>query len=211
MGDLKPILLGLALGPLMAACSWGRSLDSVAARLAKGATHLQNPKVAVMLFTYPDGAISTGSSLVAETLTTQLVGRKHISVIERSQLSKVLAEEKLELSGVIASSGTQTLGKILGADAIVTGTLVDLPEDRTRVHARMISTATGEVLAAAETDIDRTWDDSPHQPVTFKDKEAPETHAMSALIPVSQGHYHPRGGPSYSDGPPPPPPRHHRF
>jgi len=173
---------GVGLGAAQAS-----SLDSVADRLAKGASKLQSRKVAVLLFSYPDGGISTGSSLVAEKLTTLLVGRRKITVIERSQLAKILSEQKLELSGITESSGTQKLGKILGVDAIVTGTLVDLPDDQTTVNARLIASASGEVLAAAETTIARTWEDPPHQPPSPEDKDAPEVHAMSALIPVQQG------------------------
>ena len=140
-------------------------------------------------FTYPDGKISTGSSLVAEGLTTALVGRKNISVIERSQLSKILSEAKLELTGVTESSGTQKIGKILGVDAIVTGTLDDLRGNRTMVNARLVSSATGEVLSAAAIQIDRTWDDVPHAPPSDTNSDEPETHYMSALIPVHTGPY----------------------
>lgn len=168
------------------------SLDSLAARLAKGATRLKSRKVAVLAFSYPDGGISTGSSLVAEGLMTRLVGRKGISVIERSQLSKILSETRLELSGVTESSGTQKLGRILGADAVVTGTLVDLPNNKTMVNARLVGSATGEVLAAAATEIERTWDDPPHQPPSpDQTDDKGETRYMSPLIPVQQGPYAP--------------------
>lgn len=177
-------------------------LESMAARLAKGAVKLDSRRVAVLTFTYPDGAISTGSSLVAETLTTQLVGRKKITVIERSQLSKILSEQRLELSGVTESSGTDKLGRILGVDAIVTGTLQDTLNGPTHVNARMIRATTGEVLAAAAANIDRTWEDTPHMPLPASNAD-PETLHMSQLIPVSQGNYRPAPRRSIGGFPPP--------
>jgi TolB-like protein len=185
---------GLSAAPLVQA----DPLDTIADHLAKGATKLSSRKIAVLAFSYPDGGISSGSSLVAEGLMSRLVGRKGISVIERSQLAKLLSETKLELSGVTESSGTQKLGQILGVDAIVTGTLVDLRQNQTTVNARLIGSATGEVLAAITEQIDRTWEDAPRQPPSAtQTTDKGETRYMSPLIPVSRG----------SNAPAPPPRR----
>ena len=127
---------------------------------------------------------------MAEGLTTALCQYcKNISVIEQSQLSKILSEAKLELTGVTESSGTQKIGKILGVDAIVTVTLDDLRCNRTMVNARLDSSATGEVLTAAAIQIDRTWDDVPHAPLRTPTVTSPKTHYMSALIPIHTGSY----------------------
>jgi len=188
---MRRFALLIAAGVLLGAgTAHSDPLDDLAAHLAKGATKLKSRQVAVLAFTYPDGGISTGSSLVAEGLTTKLVGRKKISVIERSQLSKILSEQKLELSGISGAAGSQKLGQILGVDAIVTGTLVDLSNNKTAVNARLIASASGEVLSAAATEINRTWEDAPRQPPsTDTNDEDHQTRYMSPLIPVQQGPY----------------------
>jgi TolB-like protein len=142
----------------------GDPLDSLAARLEKGAANLPGRKVAVLTFTYADGAVSSGSSLVTEGLTTRLVNRRAFSVIERSQLEKLMSESKLQLSGVVDSSGTPKIGRVLGVNGIITGRLIDLTNGQTSIDARLISAANGEVLAAGAAQIKRTWYDLPRLP-----------------------------------------------
>ena len=69
-------------------------------------------------------------------------------VIERLLLNKAIAEHKLRLQGIVDPKSAKELGKILGVDAIVSGTIADRG-DSSRVNARLISTETGEVLSAA--------------------------------------------------------------
>ncbi len=146
-------------------------LTGVAKRLVKGLSGLTHKKIAVLSFPYHDGCISSGSSIISEHLTNLLVDRKGVQVIERTLLSKMMGEMKLEESGVTESSDTQKLGKVLGVDAIVTGTLIDLDDNQTEVNARLIKTDTGEVLAAATTRVDRTWKDLPNPPVEVNHQE----------------------------------------
>ncbi len=52
------------------------------------------------------------------------------------------------MQGLIDPKSAKELGKILGVDAIVSGTIADVG-DSLRVNARLISTETGEVLSVA--------------------------------------------------------------
>ena len=119
---LRPAILGLVLTatPFLHASELG----PVAKRLSKGLSQLKNKYVAVLPFTYPQEEVSSGSTLVAERLTTELVQR-HVAVVERSQMEKVLREIKLEMSGAVDSVSAKKLGKLLGVDVVVTGNLKD--------------------------------------------------------------------------------------
>jgi TolB-like protein len=136
-------------------------LEPVARELAKGLAGLPGHKVAVVPFEYPGGGISSGSSLVSERLITCLAGRRDVQVVERSLLSKVLQEMKIESSGVTPAAAVWKWGKILAVDAVVTGTLIDVSGSRTEVHARIVQVETGLVLAARTVTIERTWTDRP--------------------------------------------------
>jgi TolB-like protein len=162
------------------------SLKAVAKTLAKGILGLKNKRVAVLSFPYNEGTTSSGSSIVAEHLTTLLVERKGVQVVERSLIHKVLSEMKLENSGAIDPSSTQKIGSMLGVDAIVTGTLLDLDNNETEVNARLIETQTGAILAAATTRVDRTWKDMPSRPPEASQSSEDETSHlhMSELIPT---------------------------
>ena len=153
---------GIAVtGLMMRARSSAAPLDSLAKKLAAGAATLDNKKIAVLTFPYHDEKISSGSTLVSERLTTCLVGHKGLRVLERSLLGELLKEKRLSETGVIDPRSLKAIGKIFDADAIVTGTLIDLPNNTTEINARLIRTDTGEVLSAGQAVIDRTWTDAP--------------------------------------------------
>lgn len=179
-----------------------RAVDTMAAKLAKGAKKLQSRKVVVLPLTYADGWTSTGSTLIAEELTTALVGRKGITIIERSQLDKVMSETRLELSGITEAGAVQKLGKVLGADAIVTGTLTDIDDHATTANVRLIRSETGEILSAVSKTFSRSWQDLPRPPATptrvvsntsADVSPAPDGQRrdISPLIPVHMGPHKP--------------------
>jgi hypothetical protein len=89
---------------------------------------------------------------IAEELITHLYETKKFKVIERQLLNKVISEQKLSLTGVIEQSAAQRLGKVLGVDAIASGTVTDLGKTL-RVNARLIDTMSGEIFAVASAEI----------------------------------------------------------
>ena len=65
-------------------------------------------------------------------------------------MSKVLKEFQLSQTGLIDAASVKEIGKILGADAIITGSVMMLRE-RLRLDARIIDVGTGAILAAEST------------------------------------------------------------
>jgi TolB-like protein len=105
-------------------------------------------KVAVVEFSTLDGSGTELGMYLAEELITRLFKTGKFEVVERQLLNKVLAEQELVVSGFVEPTVAQKLGKILGVDAIVSGTVADLGIS-VRINARIISTETGTVFAAA--------------------------------------------------------------
>jgi hypothetical protein len=64
----------------------------------------------------------------------------------------VIAEQKLSLTGVIDQTSAQKLGKVLGVDAIASGTVTDLGKSL-RINARLIDTSTAVIFAVASIEI----------------------------------------------------------
>ncbi|MEW6040832.1 MAG: CsgG/HfaB family protein, partial [Elusimicrobiota bacterium] len=118
---------------LLTAICFADSYDSLSKKLCKGALKLKSKKIAVMSFSHHDGGYSSGSKAVSERLITRIAQEKDIQVIERSLLDKVMNEMKLESTGMIDTETTKKIGKVLGVDAIVTGTLIDLKDEQTEV------------------------------------------------------------------------------
>lgn len=88
--------------------------------------------------------------MVTEIMTTSLVNSRAFNIIEREKLSKVLKEFQLSQTGLIDATSVKEIGKILGADAIITGSVMMLRE-RLRMDARIIDVGTGAIIAAEST------------------------------------------------------------
>jgi len=176
------------------------SLKKLSKKIARDARSNKSHKIAILTFPYHDGRISSGSSIISERLTTYLF-KEGMQVVERRLLLKILEEQKLGGTGVLDPTSAKELGKVLGVDAIITGTLIDGDDGKTEVNARMIHTMTGEILAAAVTKIDRIWWDRPRKVRDHKKKK-------EAVLPVErEPDEAPKENQSASFEEPPPPPR----
>jgi TolB-like protein len=104
--------------------------------------------IAVVEFSDLAGGVTEFGRLLSEELITKLFATGRYKVVERLLLNKAIAEHNLQLQGLIDPKSAKELGKILGVDAIVSGTIAD-QGDSLRVNARLISTETAEVLSVA--------------------------------------------------------------
>lgn len=116
---------------------------------------------------------------VADLLVDRLVSDGHYSVIERKAIEKIMAEQNFSNSDRVDPNSAAKLGKILGVDAIVTGSITQFGrDDQNRsvggtafgglagkyglggvgqkkskavvgISARLVSTDTAEILAVA--------------------------------------------------------------
>ncbi len=118
-------------------------------------------KIAVADFAYQDGRASGDGGAVSERLTTELVKMKRFRVAERREMKAVLAELKLQSSGAMDPGSIKSMGKMLGADWLILGTLTELPRGRIEVNARLVGVESGEILNAASAKIKKDWSDRP--------------------------------------------------
>jgi TolB-like protein len=93
---------------------------------------------------------------VAEELITQIsLSPKRFDIVERRQLARVLREQELSDSSLFDAASIAKIGKVLGIEAIVTGSIADLGTD-IKINARVISVETAKVFAAASVKIKKT-------------------------------------------------------
>jgi curli biogenesis system outer membrane secretion channel CsgG len=148
------------------------SLPAAALALSLGAPDIAaqgKPRVAVLAFENNTTLSILGSRLgfaAADELTTQLVKTGEFSVIERQQIDAVLAEQKLGMSGAVDAATAARIGKLLGAQAVIVGSITQFSLDRksagigplaasyteaeSMIDARIVNTTTGEIVAAVE-------------------------------------------------------------
>jgi curli biogenesis system outer membrane secretion channel CsgG len=101
------------------------------------------------------GEYDNPAMIIQEKMISGLVNQGFFRVIERQQLEKVLAEQKLQLSGMIDNSSAVEIGKMLGADGIMVGSITEYgrtiyPKARLTVNVRVIEVKTGLVKWATE-------------------------------------------------------------
>ncbi|NJN46995.1 MAG: hypothetical protein HC808_11530 [Candidatus Competibacteraceae bacterium] len=104
-------------------------------------------------FTY-NGQPTEFSVTLQEKLVTELV-RQGVPVVERSHLEKVLQEQELTYSGLVDLTSAHEVGKLLGANGMVLGTIVD-QGNSVAVNARLVSLETAGITVAAEVTIAKT-------------------------------------------------------
>jgi curli biogenesis system outer membrane secretion channel CsgG len=127
------------------------------------------PKKRIAVSRFNDGAHYHGCGTgIADMLATALVKSGKFIVIERQDLDKVLDEQRLGASGVITAETAPAMGKVLGVDMVVVGSVSELGTKksdigggaslfgvgisskgaRAVVDIRLINTTTGEIMAA---------------------------------------------------------------
>ena len=133
-------------GPLKAAAdSLLQPLDRIVAAMTDSGARTPARKIVVHEFTDMSRRVTPEGQLVAERLTTKLVQTGKFQMIERSRLEAALKELNIQASGVIDENTAIRAGRLLGAEAVVTGTLARL-NGKFEVNARMISVETGVII-----------------------------------------------------------------
>ncbi len=153
-------MLSLCMAICTATCAspaWAQGgldqpVSELSQQIARKMSARQKTTIAVVEFTDLQGNVTDFGRFLAEELVTRLGDLEKFKVIERQLLNKIITEQKLSLTGVVDPASAKQLGKILGVDSIVAGTVTNLAQS-VRVNARLISTETGEVFATAAADI----------------------------------------------------------
>ena len=130
------------------------TFDEGIARIVEEISRPLSGRYIVAVTDFPDisGKETLTGRHIAEGLIAPLVSTGQFSVIERQLLDKIDEEQELSLSGKIDPDSAMKLGRILGVDALVTGTVADFGKT-CRINTRLISTQTGAILSAATTDV----------------------------------------------------------
>ena len=127
-------------------------VDDLSRQITAKISATQKRTIAVVEFPDLEGRVTNFGRFLAEELITHLHETEKFKVIERQLLNKVINEQKLSLTGVIDPTSAKRLGRLLGVDAIVSGSISDFGKSL-RINARLINTETGEIFAVASTEV----------------------------------------------------------
>ena len=106
-------------------------------------------KIALINFTSPSQAFS---EYVLDELSSVLVNNGHLVVVDRANLDRIRQELGFNMSGEVSDLSMQAIGQMLGAQALVTGSLASIADLR-RVMFKVIMTETAAVAVQHPADI----------------------------------------------------------
>lgn len=134
--------------------------DKLAAQLSGAAKARGRARVAILPFQVIGGRGSTSGRIVSERLVAPIMAAGQVEVVERAMLESVMREQQLQFSGVVDARSVKEIGKILNVDAVITGTVIALRNDRVEINARLIDTESAMILFAAEARTEQDWNES---------------------------------------------------
>lgn len=108
-------------------------------------------QIAVLPFEVINGQNAALGRRVQEELTIAFVRHTKFTVVERTLVDRALGELEFQSTGVVDADTAKALGKGIGADAIVTGT-IEQRGTSYRIFARLIRTDTFTILAVSSAD-----------------------------------------------------------
>ena len=104
-------------------------------------------RVAITEFTYGD-EFNSFTRNVQDILYTNLIQRG-MTVIEREKMEQVMEELAKSFSGMIDSATAAEIGKMLGVEAVIVGTVADMG-DSVDLRARLVDVEKGAAITAAQ-------------------------------------------------------------
>ncbi|MCX7828238.1 MAG: CsgG/HfaB family protein [Thermanaerothrix sp.] len=131
-------------------------------------------RVAVLSFQDNSGA-GAPAGAIADMMTTELFNTGLFSVVERSRLDQVAAEQRMSAQGLMDPTAAVQMGKMLGADYLITGSVTQYKYEASggviplpfagfsgvavgsetayvTLDVRLINAATGEIVLTAKSE-----------------------------------------------------------
>jgi hypothetical protein len=137
--------------------------DQIGAAAAKMSSELIRTKrhtVAVVDFTDLHGNVTELGRFLAERVSVSLaseIGSQggNVAIIDRTHLKAILQEHKLAASGIIDTQTARQVGRIAGADTLITGTLTPFG-DTVNLTVKALNAETAILVTSASADIPKT-------------------------------------------------------
>jgi curli biogenesis system outer membrane secretion channel CsgG len=91
---------------------------------------------------------ASDGEFAVDEITSYLVNMKKFSIVDRRSLDVILAEQNLHMSGVVDDDSVISLGKLTGAEIVLTGSISGSGDNR-RLTLKALDVKTGEIQAMA--------------------------------------------------------------
>jgi len=145
------VIIGCVGNPQPTASYSGITLDQAMKEAAEeiDGRFQANSKIALVNFNSPSDQLSV---YVFEELTSNLVGSRHLEVIDRQEVDLRRRELNFQMSGEVSDDSMQALGRTLGAQYIVSGSFTSIGNIY-RIVIRALNVENGRVEVQYRQDI----------------------------------------------------------
>ncbi len=108
--------------------------------------------IAITDFVTDEGRVTRLGRYVSDKITPYFTRSAQFSVQERALIDKVIQEHKFQTSPFVDEDSTQEVGKLIGAETIITGTISELNKAY-YINAKAVGVAKGNVLTSIDVEI----------------------------------------------------------
>ncbi|MBI5623999.1 MAG: hypothetical protein HY924_09490 [Elusimicrobia bacterium] len=128
----------------------------MAGEISRAAAKFAKRSAAVVAFSGVTGRDSLSGAVVSARIAQKLLAAGSVNVVERDVLDRAF-EERTGSQKTMTPGAAVALGREMGIDAVIAGTVLELKDGRVEVNARMIDTKTGRVIAATSGRMEKDW------------------------------------------------------
>jgi hypothetical protein len=108
----------------------------------------ENTSLAVINISSNDGNLST---LAVDELEFQLVSSRKFTIVNRSALDAIRREQNFQTSGEVSDASAVTIGQMLGANIVITGSITETERNR-RLIIRALDVRTAQIITMVRED-----------------------------------------------------------
>ncbi|MBI5625247.1 MAG: hypothetical protein HY924_15830 [Elusimicrobia bacterium] len=177
---MSPVVFGGAMLLVGAAPgAWADDSARISTELINATSRLAAKRVAVMPFSGVTGAESLSGAVVSSRITQRIVASGSVHVLDRDLIEKAV-EKRTGVAGRVSAGMAAAMGRSMGIGAVVAGEVLELDNGRLEVHARVIDTRNGRVIAASTGRVEKNWS-------AFADERAPWNIPVPPIPSVEEG------------------------
>jgi TolB-like protein len=149
----KFIFTGLFLSVFMAAGLRAQSVD-IDSALKRSSDYIEQnlPNGTIVVVVNVEAQSATLSEYILDELSSYLVNGRSLTVVDRNNLSVVQQELEFQMSGEVSDESAQSIGKMLGAQSIILGTVQPLGNEY-RLNFRILAVETATVQGMFRQDV----------------------------------------------------------
>jgi len=131
------------------------AIELLSKELAQQATARSVSRVAIFDFTEGGEATDFSRAMSEELRIHMAIRNASLIIVDRATTEKVIEEQRLSSQPLFNESQAASLGKLVSADAIITGVIT--PQQREwRITAKMVSVETGAIIGGYSTTMKNT-------------------------------------------------------